>query len=241
MKIVKELFLYIKQPVYTGESLSPKLKHIKDLSVLFLLSYLVKIIWVLTVSKWIKENFEIARNAITNGQNSANGMLEFFLTAVIFAPLIEELIFRYFLKGKKIIIFLLAGFALSALTFWMVKQFSFTDLHLKRIVLVISLLLPLAAALYFYYGYRESSALNSIFVRYFPFSYYTSVFVFGLVHLPNFSGTSNYLLFLPLIIPQLLSGFIYGFARMKYGMWANIMLHASSNMVTFVLDAVLKI
>ena len=34
---------------------------------------------------------------------------------------------------------------------------------------------------------------------------------------------------LPFVVPQTIAGLIFGFARVRYGMWANIALHGLSN------------
>lgn len=65
--------------------------------------------------------------------------------------------------------------------------------------------------------------------------FYLSAIIFGLGHVYNFNLNVNFELAVPIMIPFTFSGFIYGFAGMKYGMWANIFLHMSSNVLIFLL------
>jgi len=64
---------------------------------------------------------------------------------------------------------------------------------------------------------------------------YVSCFAFGLVHLFNYrftSLTAATLVLAPLLVaPQIISGFVFAFARMRLGLIWCIVLHAAHNMV----------
>ena len=67
--------------------------------------------------------------------------------------------------------------------------------------------------------------------------FYISCFAFGLFHISNYrfsSFTAETLLLAPLLVlPQIISGFIFAFARMRLGMIWCIVLHAANNLLAF--------
>lgn len=54
---------------------------------------------------------------------------------------------------------------------------------------------------------------------------------FGLMHLTNYTGISNYLFAVPLVSSQIVSGYVLGFVRMKFGFGYSVALHAAWNFV----------
>lgn len=66
---------------------------------------------------------------------------------------------------------------------------------------------------------------------------YVSCFGFGLLHISNFrfpEFTTETLMLAPLLVlPQIISGFIFAFARMRLGMIWCIVLHAAMNFLAF--------
>jgi DMSO/TMAO reductase YedYZ heme-binding membrane subunit len=76
---------------------------------------------------------------------------------------------------------------------------------------------------------------RSIWFDHFRSVLYLSCFAFGLVHLFNYRFTSltvATLLLAPLLVlPQIISGFILAFARMRLGLIWCIALHAAHNLV----------
>ena len=68
----------------------------------------------------------------------------------------------------------------------------------------------------------------AVFRRNFRWFYLGSALAFASVHLVNFSGGMA-LFLLPLTLPQLLLGLILGYARVQFGLWSCILLHAAHN------------
>jgi hypothetical protein len=66
------------------------------------------------------------------------------------------------------------------------------------------------------------------FRRHFRWFYFLSTLAFASVHLTNFTE-GNALILLPLTLPQLLLGLILGYARVQFGLWADVLLHAAHN------------
>ena len=77
-------------------------------------------------------------------------------------------------------------------------------------------------------GIRSANDVPASFTRAFPWLFYASAILFGLAHLSNYDMEEP-LILLPFVIPQFVGALIFGFARVRYGMWANIALHATSN------------
>lgn len=66
------------------------------------------------------------------------------------------------------------------------------------------------------------------FRRNFRWFYLGSALAFASVHLVNF-GEGAAMILLPLTLPQFLLGLILGYARVQFGLWACILLHAAHN------------
>ena len=66
------------------------------------------------------------------------------------------------------------------------------------------------------------------FQRHFRWFYFGSALAFASVHLTNFTE-GNALILLPLTLPQFLLGLILGYARVRFGLWASVLLHAAHN------------
>jgi hypothetical protein len=78
---------------------------------------------------------------------------------------------------------------------------------------------------------------SRIWLNHFRSVLYVSCFAFGLLHISNFrftTFTAETLLLAPLVVlPQIISGFILAFARMRLGMIWCIVLHAANNFLAF--------
>jgi len=66
--------------------------------------------------------------------------------------------------------------------------------------------------------------------KHFKLIFYTFAITFGLVHLSNFSITTNVLLLAPILVaPQIILGSYLGFIRVRFGLIWSIILHATYN------------
>ena len=158
---------------------------------------------------------------------------------VLFAPVVEEIIFRAWLSGRPGHLFLIPV-GIAAWFLWpMVVQFA------AYLVLAAqgggSLPGPVAAALAagFFAAIAAAGAYmwrgrapSRWFARFFPFFYAISTVLFAFVHVFNFPGANMWMV-LPFVLPQLLAGSIFGFARVTYGLWSSILLHFLHN-ATFI-------
>lgn len=235
MKIVVELLSYLKAP-------SPNLKQTsidkQFLIIIFIISYSIKTIWLLTVNQWIRNSFHVERSEIASPDADT---IEFFFLIVVVYPVAEEFIFRYFLKGKKWVTVFIISLVLSFLLVKLTKYIPFPELTTKRIALAFSFCLPLLLGTFFYVKANKSGTLDSLFSRFFHFLFYFSIISFALLHSFNFKISGHPIWLLPMLVPFLVSGAALGFVRMKWGLIASIILHMSFNLVTFILDKGLSI
>lgn len=70
--------------------------------------------------------------------------------------------------------------------------------------------------------------------KYFNIVFYTTIILFGAIHLSNFERYMSYLWLAPIIVaPQLVAGTFLGYTRVKLGLFYSILLHALHNAVIF--------
>jgi hypothetical protein len=157
---------------------------------------------------------------------------------IIFSAVIEELTFRLPLNASPINLSISALlFALFPVGSLLLKFGSFglatpTERWLWRAVFSILV----ASALFLLLRIEAVKRLTErIWIDHFRSVLYFSCFTFGLVHLFNYRFTSltGTILFLAplLVLPQIISGFILAFTRMRLGLIWSITLHAVHNLV----------
>ena len=66
------------------------------------------------------------------------------------------------------------------------------------------------------------------FARHFAWFYFASALLFAAAHLMNYADGMT-LALLPLVVPQLIAGLIFGYARVTYGLWSDMLLHMMHN------------
>ncbi len=71
---------------------------------------------------------------------------------------------------------------------------------------------------------------------YFPWVYYLSCLLFGLVHLGNFDNANDLLWLTPILVaPQVVMGFFLGFLRVRLGLRYAVLMHMGHNGIIFLL------
>lgn len=143
------------------------------------------------------------------------------LAIVVAAPLAEEIVFRGWLSGRAghvaAVVALIAGVA--------VPVFSGPAAH--PVLLLGGMFAGLALAIALLVWLRKRPPMP-FFSRHFAWFYAVSAVLFALAHLSNYSQGEAVLL-LPLVVPQLLAGLIFGYARVTYGLWSDMLLHMMHN------------
>lgn len=144
---------------------------------------------------------------------------EAMITGVILAPILEETMFRLFLKFSRarfnISFFLIA---LSSLAFSEMMGY-------VMLVLWLVFLISLQNRRY-YIRIQYFWLKNRLTV------FWTIVILFGLIHLDNYDlEMIPWYLYFPTVIPQLIGGVILGIARIRFGFIWAVLLHASYNLI----------
>ncbi len=157
-------------------------------------------------------------------------------TWIILVSIIEELIFRLPLRytaiNLSISVLLFALFAIRSLLyrFRIFDLVTFTERWLWSAVLALLIGSVVFVLLRTQPGRR---IISRIWLHHFRSVLYFSCVAFGLVHVYNFTSiTVASLLLAPLLVlPQVISGFIFAFARMRLGMIWCIVLHIAHNVL----------
>ncbi len=139
---------------------------------------------------------------------------------VLAAPVIEETVFRGWLAGRPRALWLLGALAALALAATLLANG--TSLRLAVVGLVL-LAMPLGWFL------LRKRAAPGWFVRFFPVIFWLTALTFGLVHLSNYPSPG--LMALPLVLPQVWAGLVFGFMRMRLGLAASMLAHAGANLL----------
>ena len=137
------------------------------------------------------------------------------------APLGEELLFRGWLSGRPSHVGALLAILAAALAAGLTASSDAAWLPLSFAVA------GLLIAIYTLWRERGRPPM-AFFKRHFRWFYLLSTAAFASVHLANFTE-GNALILLPLTLPQFLLGLILGYARVQFGLWASVLLHAVHN------------
>ena len=228
--IILRFWAFLRQPYYTDHAVPVSITPLRWLWQLFRVNFgitlFVTIISV-TLAKLIEQLTSL--NFHRDHVYSTPYQTLFFL--VIFAPIIEEGIFRLSLRLSPFNLAFMIGLvgaylALPVLSSWF--QFN------TYIVLAIAscvLFMPT-----FVLVIRQASIIEWLYPRFkkhFRWIYYFSSISFGFIHLSNFDNITlfHYLLVPLLTLPQLCSGFFWGYIRMRYGIGYSMALHALNNLI----------
>lgn len=199
---------------------------------------LLLISWLLVLTSWfLKTYFHFDYGKII-GRNweqiSGGSRLKVFFFICLYAPLVEELLFRGWLRFQKRFIAL----------FFVVLIWVCTGgpgLLKANIVSTYAVSWHVIGAflggfLLVYYLLPAKFFQKMAKVR-FGYWYYLSSIVFGLIHLTNVLPANPLILFLciPLIFPQTIMGFLFGYVRLKNGLIWGMLFHFLNNLLVFLL------
>ena len=149
------------------------------------------------------------------------------LAGALAMPILEEIVFRGWLSGRRrVLVFvgLLVALIMSLVAARVMLGSSPT--RTMAVLVLVWVLVWLAATVTLVW--KGKGDTPGWFVRGFPLLYFASALLFGLAHISNYDLSRPWVL-LPFVVPQAIAGLIFGFARVRYGMWANIALHGLSN------------
>ncbi len=214
---------YVKKPVYYGSNvivISP-LKTFWELYKVNLWSMLGLFV-LLFISLFI-----VALTGIKMPDNVVDRQKWTFVFALIIAaPLSEELLFRLPLRysNKRTII---AGVVL----FWVLYSETYEIKVFDKTIFWIVFCVGTIALPFLINHYKVR--VSSFWIEHFKWIYWTLAAVFGLIHLGNYGGNwSGFIVFWPVLcIHQIVGGLLHGYARMRYGFWYGVAIHATNNAI----------
>ena len=182
--------------------------------------FIFDVFFILGISFFKLENIDIS----TGGLEFYKNKWFLYLIPCLLVPVIEELSCRLFLKKSLINSYI----SLSLITFILIlllqnRKIYSLDWYVFN-TLVFSFFIWLSLFSFKKYFVNIKITDRTIF--------YGSAILFSLLHLSNYSFQINELpKYLFLIIPQLCSGLIYGYIRVKNGMIYSILSHSIHNTI----------
>ena len=140
--------------------------------------------------------------------------------SLLIAPPCEEALFRGWLTGRPralwlLVLALIAGLLLVAVT-----------VHWHEMAAGFGFLAVVIAAPVGWYRLRRMDT-PAWFARWFGAWFYLSAIVFGLMHLSNYPRLSWALV--PMVLPQVWAALVFGYLRMRNGLWAGVLAHGMGN------------
>jgi Type II CAAX prenyl endopeptidase Rce1-like len=157
--------------------------------------------------------------------------------SVLLAPVAEELTFRLPLRYTEVNLTISVLLATLFVVRRLLLKLGIFGLATRWLWSAVFALLVASVVLVLMRTEPVKRFTSRIWLGHFRSVVYTSCFAFGLFHLSNYrfsSFTAETLLLAPLLVlPQIISGFIFGFARMRLGMIWCIVLHAAMNFLAF--------
>lgn len=169
-------------------------------------------------------------------------LLRFMQTiGILVIPLLEELGFRLWLAPN--LFFLFVSFALVTVQFAPVP---FADLLIAAglreaaplVKIVFYVVIGALITLFFWIRDRRGHRYADFFRRHVGVYYYFSSLLFGFIHLTNYASLSAWWYAPILILPQIIGGFIFGYARIRLGFLYAVLAHMLINLLFTLGDAV---
>lgn len=144
-----------------------------------------------------------------------------WLTAVLWAPVVEELLFRYGLRRP-----------LQAL--WVVPAIAPAVLYGPKVWTACLTAAIVLAAMYFVIRQAHKPYARGprrYYSRHFGLIFHMAALTFAAVHLSNFAalGQMSWWMVPLLVLPQWLTGLVLGWMRIRRGIMASMLLHATFN------------
>ncbi len=214
---------YAKRPVYYGSNVlvSSPLKTLWELFKVNLWSILgMFLLLIITglIGEWV---------GVKEPESSIKEEWTYIFALIIVAPLLEELIFRWplrYAKNRTII--------LAVIVFWIICGESYQIESLNKTVFWVVFSVGTVAVIALMNLYKNQ--IRFFWTSYnFKWIYWSLGLIFGLIHLSNYDGSySSFLVYGPVLcIHQIVMGLLNGYARMRYGFWYGVALHAMNNLI----------
>ncbi|WP_170132745.1 CPBP family glutamic-type intramembrane protease [Pedobacter cryoconitis] len=155
------------------------------------------------------------------------------LLAGLFAPLIEELMFRIWLVYSRTNLSIAIGTILAALSYKLYFYSGLADGSQYIKVGVLTILIGVVMGCFSFIGLKKIDLnLMRVFKSNSRKLTIISSFIFGYLHLTNYKITPNLLLFSPIVLANyIIGGLILSFIRVRYGLIYAVLFHAVYNSI----------
>ena len=205
---------FVARPALPAQPAGPGAAGLRSTFSLYALDVALMIPLVLAAMAAEALGLQIPRNAMEDLDFDA----AWIAMIVIGAPLAEEVVFRGWLSGRPGHISAVALLVLGALATTIAAGMGNPAAVLAAAGMTL-LLVVLAL-----WAQRGKTPI-AIFARYFRWIFYLSALAFAAIHLFNYDGGASAIL----VVPQLIAGLIFGYARVLNGLWSSMLLHALHN------------
>lgn len=211
-----------------NDSFSQSLKEFFSILGFTIFFLFVNYVAVSLVDLVIKFTTNFSFLEVINGAQKVASNQKTVLFFLVFAPVVEELVFRLPLKvsRKNLLISAVSAYIL----FYLSHKSLASILSANEALKFFGFVLVSFGAIFSLKEHRLRSFLNSYFSIYF----YTLIIIFGLLHVTNFLDLipKNLIAFAPLFaFHQVIVGFFLGYIRLKRGLIWCILLHFSLNLL----------
>lgn len=175
---------------------------------------------------------------IISDAESYNALLIMFFLVVILHPLIEELSFRLILNPKRRNLFFGSGFLVSYVILLFSNVHKVIPINREVSFDLLFIVIGSLGALGLFYISKIISIDFSDFVknRTALFVFITSL-LFAISHFFVIGRTDFYILYVPLLLPYFLKGYILAYARLSLGFGYAVLCHSLNNLFFFALNA----
>ena len=147
----------------------------------------------------------------------------------IIAPLTEEFLFRWHLRKRYFTIYFVC-FSMALIVGYFIHS-SYLNWPIFIVFLIISLIL------HSYFKRISTTRKQRFWMKLYPYIFYYTALVFGLVHLTNIKGlTLADPAFLFFVSSQVFGGLSMGYLRIKHGLIYSILFHACFNLIAILLE-----
>lgn len=228
MTIIFDLLRYLRRPFFTDKRQKFDWAALTQILQLLIFGFILAAL-VSRASGMVYCVFEGAVPSSTDAINRTRESLwSYVLSAVIIAPLFEELLFRSWIGHRRgLLLILPIALCITAVTA------IFIIIYMSVLTHVLILLGTIIGLGFYVKRYRAAKHIagrhKAAASRAFPYAFWISAVIFGSIHLVNYSLGHFHLSAMILITSQLITGLILSYTRMRYGLWAAMGYHAAFN------------
>lgn len=230
-KILFEILHTLKHGEILHNSIE-KWNYVKEFSKILLLMLIASVLSLFFRFLFLNLfSFTLPPNKV-NQRHTNESVFEIIFFSCIIIPILEEFLFRGTLKYSRFKISVLLDFLI---VFLFLKKDFLPKIILDSYFVFISIVavsLFLIIYKYIINNGMVGNLIRRLWMKHPALIFYISFISFGFIHIFNFER-ETYLLFLlaPIItFPQLVTGIILGYSRLKYGLFFSITVHSFYNL-----------